>query len=377
MNVTSKSAYTRGNFRVGPHNREGTRLSDTVRELLVAPDLDSYMSEERGRYSAFLEMLFGTVERAFEGHQPDALFEVHRTLYQAYDEQVGRPRPGAGHNQYHPLIMRIRHEIEQAWARHEHARIDLKPADVPTDPTEFLAFLRERSRRHRLASHPFFEYVAKDATVEEIIEFFMQEGPIALRFCDLIALSLVGADDDVKAELADNFWDEVGNGNFEKRHTELYRRLLRYIGRDLPSQDALMVHCMDRLDWRGYAGCNLYFHLAVHRRNYFRSVGCLGIAEMMDPAQYEQIVQGCHRVGLTDDHQLAYYVDHVMLDKEHGDGWFDHVMAPLVKKHPEVAYEMAVGALMRMNTGADYYDSLLENLPRCAGTGDQEQRRAA
>ncbi len=370
MNVTSTPAYA--SIDRGP-----AKLSETVRALLDATDPESYLSEEKGRYGTFLNDLFGAVEGAFQDRDPDALFDVHRALYQLYEVQVGKPRPGAGHNQYHPLIIRIRNEIEEAWERSELARVNIVPADVPTDPAGFLNFLREISQQHRLAGHPFFQYVARDAEMQEIVEFFLNEGPIALRFCDLIVLSMVGADEDVLAELAENFWDEVGNGNFKKRHTQLYRRLLNYVGRDLPNRDEVMTDCLDRLDWRGYAGYNLYFYLAVHRRNYFRSVGCLGVAEMMDPAQYEQIVEGCHRVGLTDDFQLGYYVDHATLDKEHGDGWFDHVMAPLVKKHPEVAYDLAVGAIMRMNTGADYYDGLLENLPEIAGTGEREQRRAA
>ena len=115
-------------------------------------------------------------------------------------------------------------------------------------------------------------------------------------------------------------------------------------------------------------------YLALHRRNYFKSVGCLGVAEMMDPAQYEKIVRGCYRVGLQDDRQLAYYVDHVEIDKGHGDGWFDNVMRPLIRRYPEAAFDIASGAVMRLNTGADYYDALLEKL---AGRGVDPERRAA
>ena len=186
---------------------------------------------------------------------------------------------------------------------------------------------------------------------------------------------MVGSDEEVRAELADNFWDEVGNGNYKKRHTELYRRLLRYVGEQPPAIEDLTETCAERLDWRGLAGYNMFFYLALHGRNYVRSVGALGVAEMMDPAQYEKIVSGCYRVGLTDDHQLGYYVDHVMIDKEHGDGWFDNVMAPLVRKYPEAAREMAVGAMFRMNSGADYYDSMLDKLRQL--TASTPRRQAA
>ena len=215
-----------------------------------------------------------------------------------------------------------------------------------------------------------------DANEDAIVDFFVHEGTVILRFCDLIVLSMVGADDDVRRELADNFWDEVGNGNYQNRHTELYKRLLRYVDHEKPEQHLLSALCLERLDWQGLAGYNLYMNLALNRRNYYKSVGCLGVAEMMDPAQYDKIVRGCHRVGLRDDHQLAYYVDHIEIDKEHGDGWLNNVMAPIVSRYPEAAYDIAAGALMRLNTGCDYYDYLLEKL---AGNvvGDLTRRMVA
>ncbi len=353
-------------------------LPDRVAEALGAVDLDALLGDQKGFFGDFLGELFTSLDRAFVDRDDRALFDVHMALQRLYEEQVAPVRPGAGHNQYHPFVIRVRNEIERRWERFELQRASLPEGQVPARSDEFLDFLRGLCAEHRLASHPLFDYLEREASREEIVEFFLHEGPIALRFCDLVVLSMVGAHDEVRRELADNFWDEVGSGDYSKRHTELYRRLMRYVGRELPPSHGLPDTCLERLDWRGLAGYNAYFYLALHRRNYFRSVGCLGVAEMMDPAQYEKIVRGCYRVGLTDDYQLAYYVDHVTIDKEHGDGWFDHVMAPLVTKYPESTYDMAVGALLRMNTGAEYYDGLLEKLPRIAAAEiATPQRRAA
>ena len=83
-----------------------------------------------------------------------------------------------------------------------------------------------------------------------------------------------------------------------------------------------------------------------------------GVAEMMDPLQYEKIVRGCRRVGLKDEDALAYYVDHVEIDSAHGEGWLTNIMVPLIRQYPETRYDMLVGALMRLNTAVDYYDFL-------------------
>ena len=356
-------------------------LAESIQRLLSVPDLDALLIDQKGFYGDFLHRLFGTLERAFQDRCDHALLDAHMALHRLYEEEVGPVRPGLRQNQYHPFIIRVRNEIERAWERFELQRTGLAPHDVPTEPGAFLDFLRGCCAQHKLTDHPLFDFLEQEADRGEMVDFFVHEGSVALRFCDLIVLAMVGADDEIRRELADNFWDEVGGGNYQNRHTELYTRLLRYVGKEPSISRGLPDSCVEKLDWRGLAGYNMYFYLALHRRNYFRSIGCLGVAEMMDPAQYEKVIRGCYRVGLTDDHQLAYYVDHVTIDKEHGDGWFDHVMVPLIRKYPEAAYDMAVGAILRMNTGTDYYDSLLEKLPYVTTRRVDEavalQRRAA
>ena len=73
------------------------------------------------------------------------------------------------------------------------------------------------------------------------MEFFRHEGVLILRFCDLMVLSMLGVDEDVREELATNLWDEVGNGNYQNRHTELFRRLLRHAGVRLPEASQVSV----------------------------------------------------------------------------------------------------------------------------------------
>ncbi len=338
------------------------RLSDSVRKLLAVRDLDAFLDARPRFFASFTSELSETLDSAFVGGRERSLRDAHKALYFLYEEEIGPVRPGTGQNQYHPFIIRIRNDIERAWERFEMRRLDLVPSDVPAEPDAFLRFLKARCFGHRLDNHPLFSFLEHEADHNTIVDFFLDEGTVALRFCDLIVLSMVGADEDIRCELARNFWDEVGNGNYQNRHTELYRRLLRYAGPDPPETPLLSARCFQRLDWQGLAGYNLYLFLALHRRNFFRSVGCLGVAEMKDPAQYEKIIRGCYRVGLRNDLQLAYYVDHVEIDKEHGDGWFNNVMAPIVRRHPEAAYDIAAGALMRLNTGADYYDYLLKKL---------------
>ena len=344
-------------IRVAPQ-----RLSETVEWLLAHEDLDSVLRADNGFFPAFMDRLDQTLDRAFARQCPQSLFEAHKSLYYLYEDNIRPPRPGLGLNQYHPFIIRVRNEIERAWDAFESGRVDLVKQDIPSDEAAFLEVMRQLCASRSLAEHPLFDFLENDADYEQMVEFFLHEGALVLRFCDLMVLSLLGVDDEVRNELAVNFWDEVGNGSYQNRHTELFKRLLRHAGAELPEADELSENLSERLDWQGLAGFNLYVYLGLHRRNYFKYIGGMGVAEYMDPPQYEKILRGCRRVGIRDRHTLAYYAEHAELDVEHGEGWFTNVMAPLVRKYPETRYDMVLGAQMRINTTADYYDYLYRKL---------------
>jgi hypothetical protein len=162
--------------------------------------------------------------------------------------------------------------------------------------------------------------------------------------------------------LAANLWDEMGNGDPAMRHTVLFRRLLSYVGHDTDADTASTENFVGVHDWQGYAGYNLHLFFSLHRRNYFKSVGCLGSSEFMDGGQYAKILRGCRRVGLEDMERLAYYASHVEIDAQHGETWLANVLVPLVLKYPQARSEIMLGAEMRLNVAADYYDSMLHKL---------------
>lgn len=345
-------------------------LFDTVEKLLAVRDLDTLLESNQTIFPMVMGRLQDALKGAFVDGDPQALFETHKTLYFLYEEHIETPRPGRGYNQFHPFVMRLRNDIEKAWEQHELARFDLQAERIPDNDEAFVAYFKERCFTHRTASHPLFTYLEEQASHDDLVAFFLHEGTLVLRFCDLIVLSMVGADEEIRSELAENFWDEVGAGQYQNRHVEQFRRLLRYIGQTAKETHLLSDTMLDRLGWQGLAGYNLYLDLALHRRNFFRSMGALGIAEMMDPYQYSKIVRGCERVGLRDQEALSYYVGHAEMDIEHGDHWMANVMLPLARRYPEARAELVIGAEMRLNTAADYYDFLLHKIASSGATSD-------
>ena len=49
---------------------------------------------------------------------------------------------------------------------------------------------------------------------------------------------------------------------------------------------------------------------------------------------------------------------------EHANGWFNNVIAPLCEQSEHIANEIFVGAAIRLNTSAEYLDSLQNKLNR-------------
>ncbi len=339
-------------------------LSDVVRQVLAAGDLDGFVRRDPHFYSHVMARLTHSLQRAFGEGCDAARFQVHRGLYYLYEENLREPRPGEGLNQFHPFVIRVRNEIEQAWEAFEQSRLDCLKVAIPEEVEAFAAYFEERCFGHKLWTHPLFDFLEEQATRDEMVDFFLHEGTLVLRFCDLVVLSMVGAGDDVRRELASNFWDEVGGGEFQNRHTELYKRLLRHAGIDLATGSGLSDALMEKLGWQGLSGYNLYLNFALHRRNYFKSVGALGAGEMMDPPQYVRIVRGCHRVGLGDPEAIAYYSGHGEMDVSHGEAWLTGVVNPLIRRHPETRRDIMAGALLRIQATADYYDALFAKLTR-------------
>jgi hypothetical protein len=344
----------------GGGSRSG--LGECILELVREGDLDLVVARDPDFFGAFMQRLHRALDDAFGRRQVRALLDVHRSLYCLYEQNFAGPANPQAANQFHPFLLRIRNDIERAWEQFETQRARVKPDEIPGDTLSFSRCFKERCNQHRLSRHALFDYLELKASRAELVDFFQHDSALILRFCDLVSLAMIGADDEVRNELAANLWDEMGNGDPAMRHTVLFRRLLSYVGLDADSDSASTEKFVGIHDWQGYAGYNLHLFFSLHRRNYFKSVGCLGSAEFMDGGQYAKILRGCRRVGLEDMERLAYYASHVEIDAQHGETWLANVLVPLVLKYPEARSEIILGAEMRLNVTADYYDSMLRKL---------------
>ncbi|STV92016.1 spermidine/putrescine ABC transporter [Klebsiella michiganensis] len=120
-------------------------------------------------------------------------------------------------------------------------------------------------------------------------------------------------------------------------------------------------HFAHLYDWQGLAGYNAFMLGGVNRQHYYKSLGVMAMTELLDPPQYQKLVTGCRRIGLT-DRDVHYYAEHIEVDIGHADGWLNNVIVPIGNKNPAALEEVYVGAALRLQTCCDYYDCLLEAL---------------
>ncbi|MFS3136308.1 iron-containing redox enzyme family protein [Gluconacetobacter sacchari] len=349
----------RSNLEMMPNAAETLhRLFDAA---LASQDADLYLANQ-GHASELHHAVRHLCALGFSADKPEARRDLHRALYKLYDLQICRPSPDVTANQDSVELLRIRKLIEAHWMKWEERRIAGLPDEIA--PDQIGEAIKSLWREHSSYGHPVFDFMRDNANRDQIVTYFTTDYALNMRFYDLIVLSLVGIDEDVRMEVAGNFWDEMGQGNPTRTHVRLYRDLLDYLGvKDDPQA------FVEALGWEGLAGHNLLVSFALSRRAYFRSIGALAITELSDPDQYARLLDGCRRVGIGTDQSgvLDYYSEHVEVDALHGDGWIDNVIVPVLRRYPDQARAVLEGAAMRLNTSKDYWDWQLATMKQMEG----------
>src|SRR5664280_534485 len=132
----------------------------------------------------------------------------------------------------HPAVAAIKFRLEGQWLAELEA--SYAAADIPAAGLDTVdgavAAIRAIAAKDRLPTA--YRWLANEATWPEVVNFLALEGGPDGGFDDLIALCQVGLAGSAKLELAQNFWDEMGDGDPDGVHTTLHQRLVAAI--DMP-----------------------------------------------------------------------------------------------------------------------------------------------
>jgi hypothetical protein len=217
--------------------------------------------------------------------------------------------------QHHPAIARLKWRLEErflAWLDAEDEAIDW---DLPAEPVAALRTLGARGLVPEV-----YVWLAEDATYDELVAFLTLEGGPDGGFDDLVAACQIGLDGEAKLELAQNYWDEMGNGSLDAVHTELHRRLARALG--------ITALPRTRQPLEGLERAALGSVLATNRHLQREMVGALGLIELQAGPRCRKVVAALKRLDAPAD-ALPFYEEHAVADPRHGKDWVDHVVATL------------------------------------------------
>ncbi|GGV02194.1 hypothetical protein GCM10010211_81910 [Streptomyces albospinus] len=246
----------------------------------------------------------------------------------------------------------VTRRLEQDTIRNEDAWIDEAVyASIPDDPDAFVPWLKALTREHQAFKHPYYRSFIRDhATEEDFRRFVLHESSVDGRFDDLLALMQVGTDGGVKLEIAQNFWDEMGNGDPAMVHTTLFGRLIDHFG-------ITSTELAESLSTEALLSGNLAVMLCRYRNTFAEAVGLLAVTEWLAPDRFSQVLHGWERLGLPDD-GITYHRLHIGIDAHHASAWFTNVVKPMTAD-PRNRRAIARGALWRLNTSSRYLDRII------------------
>ena len=220
-------------------------------------------------------------------------------------------------------------------------------AEVPTDPDGFIAWFEALKDDGPGQWDPLFDWLAGEATLDEMKWFLTQEAAGEAGFDDLVALTQVKLPARPKLELARNYWDEMGRGNMGGMHGPMLDRTVAGLALT-PSIEGTL--------WQSLCLANTMTALATTRRYTYQSIGALGVVELTAPTRVASVADGLKRLGASPD-QRKYFQLHAQLDIEHSKAWNAEALAPLVAETPASARFIAEGALMRLICGEQCFDA--------------------
>jgi hypothetical protein len=231
--------------------------------------------------------------------------------------------------QHHPEVAARKYELDTAFVAQLEAWDSIERWDVPDDAVDAM---------HALAGIDLFpdvyEWVAEEASYDELVDFLALEGGPDGGFDDLVAACQIGLSGEPKLELARNYWDEMGHGAIDKVHTELHRRLGRALEIDDLDREQQPVEALER--------SALGSLLATNRWLQPEMVGALGLTELQAGPRCEKVLAAFARVDAPAG-AWPFYEVHAEVDPIHGKAWVENVVGPLADD-PRWAAGMVRGA---------------------------------
>ena len=290
---------------------------------------------------------------AYQNDNRPALTRLHEVLGFIYEQDFGINDPSRVDCETQPILRDIASTLERGMLEHEYRLIREETINsYPKSGFEYTRWMRSLISAHRASAHPLYKvYMLEKAGAEDLKFLLAQETNLDPRFDDILALIQVGTRGGEKMEIANNYYDEMGNGKPEEVHAHMFAAALQALGIDERYVRANML-------LEGRISGNLSACLALSRRHYYKAIGYFGVTEYLAPRRFKSVVTAWRRNNLPETGS-KYHDMHIKIDASHARGWFTNVIMPLVDKNASLGREIALGAMIRLNSSERYLDALL------------------
>lgn len=262
--------------------------------------------------------------------------------------------------QHHPDTAAKKYELDEWFLSHLDG---LEAPDV--DRGDAVASMRSLARVDLVP--PVYEWLAEDATLEQLRAYLALEGGPDGGFDDLVAACQIGIEGPAKLELAQNYWDEMGNGRLDRVHTELHRKLSRALSLQPVPRNELPVEALER--------AGLGSLLATNRWLQPEMIGALGLIELQAGPRCRKVVRGLERLGCGWD-AMDFYAEHAEADPRHGKDWVDKVVGSL-QDNGDWGERIVRGARWRSSVNRRFFTAVHERfLSEDGADGDARAHQA-
>jgi hypothetical protein len=239
--------------------------------------------------------------------------------------------------QGHPAVAEIKGRLEREW---------IEELDAISPPSgEAVAAMRRLATRDRVPT--VYNWLASEATWDQLVFFLALEGGPDAGFDDLVAVCQLGLRGQPKLELAKNYWDELGAGDLAGIHTILHDRMVEAIRMPRLGRSEQPSEALERT-----ALCGL---LSTNRWLQPEMLGALGLLELQAGPRCRMVLRAFDRLGAPED-AYPFYRVHAEVDPLHGRTWLENAISPVVAEQPDWGRRILRGAAWRSQVNAAFFE---------------------
>jgi hypothetical protein len=280
-------------------------------------------------------------------------FMLNKILYKIYKNFYLTIKDSKDMKKLSPLLYKIQYSIEEKLFKEELKEINFPESIFLNDNKQFIQEMKKTIEKHYSNNEEFYmNYLPNFSTINDLKYFFIQESELDGRFDDLLASTQIGVENNIKLEFAKNYWDEMGQGNYQEMHTVLFNHILE----ELQISD----NNFEKLNIETIKSSNISTYLSLNRNKFYYSIGYLGTIEYAGPKRFKKIITAFKRLNLSKKSH-AYHILHEKIDLIHGNDWMTKVIKPLVE-NVQHAKEIYAGMMIRLNTSTKYLELIKQEL---------------